>query len=181
MSKDNVLDTLKPVVIDASNVSVEIISEKLLINLIKKALEDEATKNNISIKLTPDIINTINNIITLSPNTITDIEKAVVDIVNDEKIDIKDVPEVIILIQRLYQFIYSLKNTNFDSKKRVEITSSALKFIIHLLVLERKIKIDKDKQEKFFKETDNLIDSCVGLLSFPKIIKTKNCLKKLFG
>ena len=180
MSENNVLDTSNQDIIDASNVLIKI-GETLLIDLLKKELENEATKNNISIKLTPDIINTINNIITLSPNTLNDIEKAIIDIVKDEKIDFKDIPEIIILIQRLYQFIYSLKNTKFDYNKVAEITSSILKFIVHLLVLERKIKIADDKQEKFLNEINSLIDSCVSLLVFPKIIKPATCFKSIFG
>lgn len=180
MSEPIVLE-LKESIIDPSNISIEVVGEKFLIDLMKRILENEIERNKLSIKLTPDIINTINNIIAVSPNTINDIEKSLNIVIKDGKIDSKDVPELIILIQRLYQLIYSFKNTKFDSKKRVEITSTVLKVIIHLLVLERKIEVEKEKQTQFLNETDILIDSCVGLISFSKIVKTKGCLKKLFG
>jgi hypothetical protein len=48
------------------------------------------------------------------------------------------------------------------------------------MVLERKIKVEKENEEEFYKETDILIDSCVSLLSFPKSIKTKGCIKRFF-
>jgi hypothetical protein len=63
----------------------------------------------------------------------------------------------------------------------MEITSKILKYIVHLLILERKIKVTDEQQPEFLKESDALIDACVGLLSFPKSIKTKGCLKKFFG
>jgi hypothetical protein len=157
------------------------IIEQTFIDLVKKSLENEEMKKQISISLTPEHISIINNIISLSPNTLTDIEKSVVEIIKDGKIDSKDVPNLVVIIQTIYQFIYSLKNTKFDTKKRADVTATTLKYILRLLVLERKIKIDEDKQTAFFTQTDLLIDSCIGLLSYSKTLQTKGCLKKLFG
>jgi len=64
-----------------------------------------------------------------------------------------------------------------DAKKRLELTNSILKFLIHLLVIERKIPIEDDKQTEFLNDCDILIDSCIGLLSLPKSLKPKKCLK----
>ena len=156
------------------------IIEQTFVDLVKKSLENEEIKKKIAIPLTPEVTNVINNIISLTPNTLTDIEKATIQIIKDGKIDSKDIPNLIVVIQRIYQFIYSLKNVKFDAKKRADITSTSLKYLLHLLVLERKIKIDEEKQEEFFTQTDALIDSCIGLLSFPKSLKTKGCFK-IFG
>ena len=165
---------------DSTNIVVSII-EETFIDIVKKSLENEDMKKKISIQLTPEVTSVINNIISLTPNTLTDIEKSVIEIIKDNKIDSKDVPNLIVVIQRIYQFIYSLKNVKFDDKKRSEITSTSLKYLIHLLVLERKIKIEDVKQVEFFTLTDTLIDSCVDLLSYSKSLKTKGCFKKLFG
>jgi hypothetical protein len=151
-----------------------------IIDLLKKSFENEDIKNKISISLTPEIISIINNIISLTPNTLTDIEKVIIEIIKDGKINSKDVPNIIIVIQKIYQFIYSLKNVKFDTKKRANVTSELLKYLIHLLVLERKIKIDTDKQADFLTLTDALIDSCISLLSYSKTLKTKVCFRKLF-
>ena len=156
------------------------IIEQTLVDLVKKSLENEEMKKQISISLTSEHISIINNIISLSPNTLTDIEKSAVEIIKDGKIDSKDVPNLIIIIQTIYQFIYSLKIEKFDTQKRAYITATTLKYILHLLVLERKIKIEEDKQGDFFTQTDLLIDSCTGLLSYSKTLQTKGCFKKLF-
>jgi hypothetical protein len=153
------------------------IIEQTFIDLVIKYLENENMKKKIFIALTPEITSVIKNIISLSPDTLTDIEKAMIEIIKDGKIDSKDVPNIIVIIQRIYQFIYSLKNVKFDAKKRADITSTSLKYILHILVLERKIKIDEDQQGEFFIQTYYLIDSCVGLLSYSKSLKTKGCLK----
>ena len=169
-----------PLVSSPTDIIANII-EQTFIDLLMKYLENEDMKKKIIITLTPEIASVINNIISLSPDTLTDIEKAMISIIKDGKIDTKDVPNLIVVIQRIYQIIYSVKDVKFDAKKRADITSTSLKYILHILVLERKIKIDEDKQGDFFIQTYYLIDSCVGLLSFPKSLKTKSCLKKLFG
>jgi len=157
------------------------IAQQTLVDLVKKSLENEEMNKQISISLTPEVISIINNIISLSPNTLSDIEKSAIEIIKDGKIDSKDVPNLVVIIQRIYQFIYSLKSVKFDTKKRADVTASTLKYILHFLVLERKIKIEEDKQAEFFTQTDLLIDSCIGLLSYSKTLQTKGCLKKLFG
>jgi len=169
-----------PLVSSPTDIIANII-EQTFIDLVMKYLENEDMKKKIIITLTPEIASVINNIISISPDTLTDIEKAMISIIKDGKIDTKDVPNLIVVIQRIYQIIYSVKDVKFDAKKRADITSTSLKYILHILVLERKIKIDEDKQGDFFIQTYYLIDSCVGLLSFPKSLKTKSCLKKLFG
>lgn len=153
------------------------IIEQTFIDLVIKYLENENMKKKIFIALTPEITSVIKNIISLSPDTLTDIEKDMISIIKDGKIDSKDVPNIIVIIQRIYQFIYSLKDVKFDAKKRADITSTLLKYILHILVLERKIKIDEDKQTEFVIQMYYLIDSCVGLLSYSKSLKTKGCFK----
>lgn len=173
--------TPSPSPINHVEIAVSDIIEQSFVDLVKKSLENEEMKKKVKIQLTPEVISVINNIISLTPNTLTDIEKATIEIIKDGKIDSKDIPNLIVVIQRIYQFIYSLKSMKFDSKKCADITSTSLKFLLHILVLERKIKIDEDKQAVFLIQTEILIDSCIGLLSFSKSLKTKGCLKKLFG
>jgi len=156
------------------------IVEQTLVDLVKNSLENEEMKKKINITLKPELISIINNIISLTPNTLTDIEKVTIKIIKDGKIDSNDIPNLIVVVQRIYQFIYSLKSMKFDTKKRAEITGELLKYLIHILVLERKIKIDEDPKKlyQFYTQIDALIDSCVDLLSYSKSLKTKGCLKK---
>ena len=166
--------------VEISTTIVSDIVEQTFLDLVKKSIENEEIKKKISIPITPEVTNVINNIISLTPNTLTDIEKAIIQIMKDGKIDSKDIPNLIVVIQRIYQFIYSLKDTKFDAKKRADITATSLKYLLRLLVLERKIKIDEEKREEFFTQTDALIDSCIGLLTYSKSLKTKSCFK-IFG
>ena len=173
--ENEIITTLEPIT-SLLDLSSNII-EQTFIDLVLKYLENENMKKKIFIALTPEITSVIKNIISLSPDTLTDIEKAMIETIKDGKIDVKDIPNIIVVIQRIYQFIYSLKDTKFDAKKRADITSTLLKYIVHILVLERKIKIDEDKQTEFVIQMYYLIDSCVGLLSYSKSLKTKSCFK----
>jgi hypothetical protein len=166
-------DSVAPVVSD--------IIEQTLVDLVKKYIENEDMKKLISISLTPEVTNIINNIISKSPNTLTDIEKTADEIIKDSKIDSKNIPNLIVIIQTIYQFIYYSKSVKLDTKNRAHVTATTLKFIIHLFVLEKRIKIEEDKQAEFFTQTDLLIDSCIGLLSFSKTLKTKGWFKSIFG
>jgi hypothetical protein len=177
---DSHTDTLEENVVATTQVQETI---QTFVDIVKKSLENEEIKKKISITLAPEVTSVINNIISLTPNKLTDIEKATTEIMKDGKIDSKDIPNLIVVVQRIYQFIYSLKNTKFDAKKRAEITGELLKYLIHILVLERKIKIDGDPEKvlEFYKQVNSLIDSCISLLSYSKTLKTKGCLKKIFG
>jgi hypothetical protein len=177
MSESNVLDVS---LVDPSNVSIDLTGQEALIDLIKIAIVNDDIKNKISIKLRPDIINLINNIITLSPGSLNDIDKSVKDVIKDGKINAKDISGLIVIIQVLYRLIYSIKTDKFDSKKSAEATSVTLKFIVHLLVLERKIVIPEENQKEILSDIDILIDNCIELLTLQKLVKTKSCFKKLF-
>lgn len=152
------------------------IAEQKFVDLVKKSIENKELKKNIT--LTPEIISIINNIISLTPNTLTDIEKIIIEIIQDGRINNSDIPNLIIVIQKIYQFIYSLKSMKLDAKKRASITGELLKYLIHILVIEKKIKIDEDPEKilEFYKQINSLIDSCVELLSYSKSLKTKRCL-----
>lgn len=167
--------------LDVTTPNISEIIEQTFLDLIKKSIENEEMKKQISIEINPEVISVINNIISLTPNALTDIEKVTIEIIKDGKIDSKDVPNLIVIIKKIYQTIYSLKTVKLDTKKRADITATILKYVLHLLVLERKIKVDEDKQVEFLRQTDLLIDSCISLLSYSKLIKTKGCFKKLFG
>jgi len=166
-------DPSNTILTDPSNTVVKTnFIEKSITSLI---IRDKLMKSQVN--LTPELIATIKNILSVSPDTFNDIEKAIGDIIKDGKIDSKDIPQFMIVVQKIYQIVYSLK----DTKKHSEMTCSVLKFVVHLLVLERKIIIDEDKETQFLTDCDLLIDACIGLLNFPKSIKTKGCLQKLFS
>lgn len=179
ITEDNshtIVPTTPPPIEITTNIVSNII-EQTFIDLVKKSLENEYTTKKLSIPLTPEVISIINSIITLKPNILTDIEKAIIETIKDGKIDSKDIPNLIIVMQNIYKFIYSLKNVKIDANKRASITGELLKYFLHVLVIENKIKIDEEKQSEFLIQ----IDALISLLSYSKSLKPKGCFKKIFG
>lgn len=155
-----------------------------LLDIITNSLTSSSMKDKLiktHLELSPELIFVFTKIISVTPDFFNEIEKNVIEIVKDEKINSKDIPQFIIIVQKIYENIYNLKNIKYDSKKRIEIAKQILKFVIHLLVVEEVIKIEKDNQDSFLSDCDILIDACIGLLSFAKSIKINGCLKKMFG
>ena len=135
------------------------------------------SKTNLDNLMKTHIIEMLKKILSISPDSFNNIKNAVREITKDGTISAKDIPQFIIVVQKLYQIIYSLKDAKLDSKHRVEYTAEILKYIVRLLLIERKITIEEDKETQFLAEYDALIDSYIGLLSFHKSIKPKKCLK----
>ena len=77
--------------------------------------------------------------------------------------------------------LFFTKNKHINRVKQTKRTDSIITEIYNdILVEERKIKVDENNKEVFFKQTDLLVDSCVSLLIFPKTIKPKSCLQSIF-
>ena len=155
--------------------------EETFVEIITKLLLNEELKNKYTIILSNINIDIISKIISQSPYLFNEFEKSIKEIIKDGKINSSDIPQLIILVQQIYQSLYNLKNLKLDSNKRTELTSNIFKFLILILIKERKIIIDENNEENFLKVTYLLIDSCISLLSFSKIIKTKGCVKSIFG
>ena len=153
----------------------------LEVKTLLELLVSEEIKKKVNFPLNDNVTDVINKVLKHTPDFLNDIEKTFVEIFKDNKIDSNDVPNLIILLQKLYELIYKSKDIKLDSKKSAEVCGSVLKFIIHVLVEERKIKLDEDKKAAFLELIDKLIESCISLLGFSKIIKTSSCLKKIFG
>ena len=177
-SANTFVPTLAPILEDilAHQTLIELVNKSLDNGLMTRFVEQHCPNN---IVLSTDLVTVFRHMLSLSPNTLTDVEQAMIAIIHDGVIDSKDMPRFIVLFQRLYQFVYSLKEVKMNATKRAEITSAVLKYIVRLLVLERKIPVEEEKQQSFFAQTDALIDSCVGLIGYTKTLKPKCCFAHL--
>ena len=158
-----------------------VIDPNLEVKMIIESLVSYECKTKLNIQLDEKTQSIINKVLKISPGFLNEIETVFIEIVKDNKIDSNDIPNLIVLVQKLYELIYKAKDIHLDSKKTADACGTLLKFIVHKLVEERKIKIDEANQDAFFALTDKLIDSCVSLLSFPKLVKGAGCLKKIVG
>jgi hypothetical protein len=176
----NLASTVVPLILPEEVVPKEDVIEKMIIQSLVDILSKKINDENIKIDLSKESIAIIAKIIKASPDFLNDIEKSLVEIIKDNKIDSNDIPNLITVIQKLYELIYKNKDIKLDNKKCAEISSSVLKFIIHTLIIERKIKINEENQVVILALIDKLIDSCINLISFQNSIKVKGFCKSIF-
>ena len=93
----------------------------------------------------------------------------------DGKIDSNDIPYLITIIQKLYEFLFSLKIKKITTEKRAAICAEIIKFIVHVLIKERRIKVEPNKQDVFSSQFNALMDSCISLLSLQSGLISRGC------
>lgn len=148
---------------------------KNLVDLVKEEIKQ---KTHI---LNKEYIDILNSLVIKSPNLLNDIEKAMFEIMKDGKIDSNDIPYLITIIQKLYEFMFSLKIGKISTEKRASICAEIIKFIVHVLIKERRIKIEPSKQDEFLSQFNALMDSCISLLSLQSELLSKGCCSCFFS
>ena len=156
----------------------EVIAIQVPKNLIELVKEEIKQKTHI---LNKEYIDILNSLVSISPNLLNDIEKAMFEIMKDGKIDSNDIPYLITIIQKLYEFMFSLKIEKMSTEKRAAICAEIIKFIVHVLIKERRIKVDPDKQDAFLSQFNALMDSCISLLSLQSELISKGCCSCFFS
>ena len=174
--EEEILEVSKEEVSEDIKETMEEISKTL-----SETILDAITENKmiLEVPLTDESKNILIRIINLKSSIFDDIETTLLEVVKNNKIESTYMPHFIILIQKLYEIIYGIKDIKLDSKKRALVCAELLKFVSHYLIIERRIKIDENEKE-FLEQIDKLIDSCIGLLRFTKDIKPKGCVSSLF-
>jgi hypothetical protein len=156
----------------------EVITVKVPMNLVDLVKEEIKQKAHI---LNKEYIDILNSLVGKSPKLLNDIEHAMIEITKDGKIDSNDIPFLITIIQKLYEFMFSLKIGKMPTEKRAAICAEIIKFVVVVLIKERRIKVDVNKQDVFIAQINALMDSCVSLLSLQSNLLSKGCCSCLFG
>ncbi len=117
-----------------------------------------------SIIIDSDICEVLHNVKPdMTSEELNDLVKNILCIVNDGKIDYKDIPHLICVIENMYSIV---NNSTFDSEQnRIELTEKTVKLIFHILVEKDKIPVSAERKNDFLVETDNIIHSCMKLLA----------------
>jgi hypothetical protein len=171
----SILTEIKEEIKEKINEVIAIQIPKNLVDLVKEEIKQ---KTHI---LNKEYIDILNSLVSISPNLLNDIEKAMFEIMKDGKIDSNDIPYLITIIQKLYEFMFSLKIEKMSTEKRSAICAEVIKFIVHVLIKERRIKVDPSKQDAFLSQFNALMDSCVSLLSLQSELLSKGCCSCFFS
>ena len=175
-NNNNAATEIKDVTIEVDTIKKPLISQ-LLFSIL---LSDDKIKN-IGFTLDAEDVTIIQKIISYSPDFFNEIDKLINEIIKDGKIDSNDIPNLILLIKKLYELIHNLKSLKLDNDKRLEICKSILKFIIRVLIDERIIVVNDENKQIVLALIDNLIDSCVSLIHFSGNIKNSTCFSYLLS
>ena len=162
---------------DLSISTIDIVQETI-VELLNQSVADANFEYKFQLTLDNDVVDMFHKIMALSPNSFVDIQKSLTAIVLDGKINSEDIPQLIVLVKSIYQTINAVKNSKVSSTKMTEQVGGVIKLAFHVLVKEGKIKIDDDKHSVFLDQFDELVDSCVSLLSFTESLKPVGCFKK---
>jgi hypothetical protein len=144
-------------------------------NLLELLVKADKIKTEISITLDDKTRECFLHIIKNNPEYFSDFEKIFMLILEDNKIDIDDIPHITKLITKIYIIVNNLKKLKLKDNEKLSISSIILKFIIEVLVREKKINIGSFDSEQFLSTIHDLIDSCVSLIELNGTLGEKSC------
>ena len=162
---------------DLSISTVDIVQETI-VELFKQSVSDINFEYKFQLTLDNEVVDVFNKILALSPNSFVEIHNSLSAIALNQKINSEDIPQLIVLVKSVYQTINAVKNSKVSAIKMTELVGGVIKLAFHVLVKEGKIKIEHDRHSVFLDQFDELVDSCVGLLSFTESLKPVGCFKK---
>jgi hypothetical protein len=150
-----------------------------LIELLKLVVKNPDSK--INIRLSDKMQGIITTLIETNPTLFKEFNATLLNIIKDGKIDSADIPEFVILVQKVYEIVYISKQINVSKEELADSCGIIAKFVVHTLIEKDYVKMDKERKVVFLSEIDNIIDVCVSLIKVSKTLKTPGCIKKLFG
>lgn len=147
------------------------INNKLI--ALQKLLNDSDTeKKLLEIKgLTKDQKEVLKTLITKNGPLLQNLITLMEEITNDNVINAKDIPFLILFIKDLYVFLYSIKkDLKLNSKKIQEIIPILVKFLITYLLKEN---VDLPSEESLLIE--QIVDSAINVLQVTTQMKISSC------
>lgn len=166
--------------IDQNDIKTELqtIAQILLTSLLNNEKVAKFEKD-FQITLNEKQIHLITTIISSHPDLFGEIEGLLKNIIRDNKIDSKDIPDIMVLLQKIYEMLHSIKDLKFNVEKCTETTSILVKFVINVLIEEEIIKIDPNNRSDIQENLNKLIDVSMNLILLTTKMKPSFC-KDLF-
>lgn len=146
-------------------------------NLLHLLVKADKIKTEINVELNDKTRECFLHIIKNNPEFFSDFEKIFMLILSDNKIDINDIPHLTTLITKIYTIVHKAKEIKKKDEEKLSMSSTILKFMIQVLVKEKKVDIGSYEPEQFLCEIEELIDSCINLIELNDVLgqKSKNC------
>jgi hypothetical protein len=166
---DKTVEAIKT--IEELKTNEELNEKTVIIEIVKtfsqklEILLNSSFQEKYEIKLNPSIITLLLNILKLNSDYFNSSEELILKIIKDNKINIDDIPNILLLSKNLYEILYKLKNK--DIKDSIII----LKFIINVIMVDN--ITNKEDINKLTLLINNIIDTSSELISIRKILKSQ--------
>lgn len=156
-----------------------------IINLLQTYIAAGSTISNISFELNAEKSAFFLELMKQFPGFFRDMEDILKNIVQDNVIDSKDIPQIIMLIKKLYELMHKLKDSKITPNQIAEFSSYIIKMIIYICVAEKIIKVEDSNKDIFFMTVNSVIVSCLELLQLAEEVSqlssTNGCFSFLFS
>jgi hypothetical protein len=109
-------------------------------------------------------------IIKENPKIFIDMEVSIENIIKDGKIDIKDIPDLLVVISKLYEILHNFKD-NFKNEDLYEFVKTLLNIVFMVYMDEHNIE-----NKTLFQNMQTLVSAAVDLIKLQQTLKkSKSC------
>ena len=136
--------------------------EKTFVDNLVTALSSTTFDDKYSVKLNKDLI----NILKSNPEYFNSFEKIFLDIISDNKINPSDIPNLLLLLKKLYEILFNINSKGIS----IDTYKSILKFIVDIIVTEK--VSDVQKRQELLSLVHILIDTSCELITFRQVLKS---------
>jgi len=168
--KEVVLETvLEPVL---ETVLAPVLEKMNLLQLFQDLLVNNRSKlENFSVKLPENMQKYILLLIVNNESLFNNIEESLKKIIADNKIDSKDIPELLVLVGKIYEIIYKSK----DFKCKADYFEIIKKLLLSAFVLYIEHNVENGKE--IITSMEKIIEASIDLIKLKSSIKTPKFCK----
>jgi len=169
-------------IINTINVDIDTLKKaddiKTFVQTLKLILSTSAFQDKYNVKLNPEIMSTLNEILNINPNYFNSVETLFLEIINNKVINPANIPEIIILVKKLYEILYNINIKDVKEGVCINTCVTIFKFIVNVLIIDN-IE-DNEESALLIFTIDTVINSCAELITIRKVLKNINS-SKLFS
>lgn len=168
---EDIKDTISKI-----NTAVETLEKatdaKTFVITLKLILTTSSFQDKYNVKLNPEIMSILNQILNINPDYFNSVETLFLEIINNKTVNPANIPEVILLVKKLYEILYGIKVKDVINGISIDTCVTILKFIVNVLIIDN---IEDTAESSLLVLTiDTIIDSCAQLITIRKILKNNN-------
>lgn len=163
-------------IINTINVDIDALKKaddiKTFVQTLKLILATSTFQDKYNVKLNPEIMSTLNEILNINPNYFNSVETLFLEIINNKVINPANIPEIIILVKKLYEILYNINIKDVKEGVSINTCVTIFKFIVNVLIIDN-IEDNQESASLIF-TIDTVIDTCAELITIRKILKNTN-------